>query len=362
VTATRLPDGPGLPHLVQALAYHRDPLGVLRRARDRYGPVFRLDVMDPVVFVADAAAIETVMHAGRGGEARRAILPLASQRSLFGADGAEHRALRAELEPRFQDIDVELIAAIAREHIASWPRGVPFRLLPRMRSLATDVFGRVILGLASSAEYVAAVRRMLRTPGNPPVPVPGNALSAAAFRHRAAPLIRLLEQAGLDSDRWLVVIAAGQEPPAIALTNVAYELARHPEHELSTAFADEVLRLRPSASAVLRELTRDCEIAGHALPAGTTVALPSPLLHRDPVAFPDPDALKPGRPTTGVPYFPFGGGARRCIGEPLARAQLATVLPLVPRLRAVWPRPERMVVRGTVLVPYRSALVSLRAR
>jgi len=109
-----------------------------------------------------------------------------------------------------------------------------------------------------------------------------------------------------------------------------------------------VLRLRPSASALLRELTEETAIAGYTLAPGTTVALPSPLLHRDPVAFPAPDELRPGRPTEGVPYFPFGGGTRRCIGEPLARAQL----------RAVWPRPERMVVRGTVLVPQRSAIVS----
>jgi cytochrome P450 len=353
------PPGPELPPFAQTIAYHRDPLGVLRRARARHGSVFTLRVPDPIVFVADPAAIEPVMLGERAGAARRDVLPLASPRSLFGADGDEHRRLREELEPRFAAVDEEAIAAIAREHVATWPRGVPFRLLPRMRSLATDVFGRVILGLPSSAAYVAAVRRMLRTPGNPPLPVPGNAASAAALRRRAAPLLRLLEAAGLDGDRWLVVIAAGQEPPAIALTNVAYELARHPAHDLSAPFVDEVLRLRPSASAVLRELTAATDVAGHVLAPGTTVALPSPLLHRDPAAFPAPDALRPGRPTDGAPFFPFGGGARRCIGEPLARAELRSVLPLVPRMRAVWPRAERMVVRGTVLVPHRGALVSL---
>jgi cytochrome P450 len=355
-----LPAGPQLPAAVQTVAYHRDPLGVLRRARARYGPVFTLRVPDPIVFVAELAAVETVMHVGRAGEARRGVLPLASPRSLFGTDGEEHRALRAELEPRFRDIDAEAIAALGREHIATWPRGVPFRLLPRMRGLATEIFGRVILGLPSSAAYVAAVRRMLRTPGNPPLAVPGDPLTERVFRRRAAPLIRLLEDAGLDSDRWLVVIAAGQEPPAIALTNVAYELARRPGQDPGEAFIAEVLRLRPSASAVLRELTSPATIAGHALPAGTTVALPSALLQRDPVAFPDPDALRPGRPTENVPYFPFGGGTRRCIGEPLARAELRTLIGLIPPLRAVHPRAERMVVRGTVLVPHRSALVTAR--
>jgi cytochrome P450 len=57
--------------------------------------------------------------------------------------------------------------------------------------------------------------------------------------------------------------------------------------------------------------------------------------------------------------MPFGGGARRCVGELLAQAEIATVLPAVLnrlRLRPLARRPERMVVRGTVLVPQRGGL------
>jgi cytochrome P450 family 135 len=116
---------------------------------------------------------------------------------------------------------------------------------------------------------------------------------------------------------------------------------------------------------VLRQLIEPMDVAGHALPAGTVVACPSPLLHRDPRAFPDPDAFKPDRfahgTPAGAPYFPFGGGARRCLGEALAEAEFRAVLPAVlerRRLRLAWPRPERMVIRATVLVPHRGALVS----
>jgi hypothetical protein len=42
------------------------------------------------------------------------------------------------------------------------------------------------------------------------------------------------------------------------------------------------------------------------------------------------------------------------------RALLRTLIGLFPRMRALHPRPERMVVRGTVLVPHRSALVTVR--
>jgi cytochrome P450 family 135 len=123
--------------------------------------------------------------------------------------------------------------------------------------------------------------------------------------------------------------------------------------------------LRPSASAVLRQLTEPMDVAGHRLPAGSVIACPTPVLHRDPRALPDPDSFDPSRFANGTPaatpYFPFGGGARRCLGEALAEAEFRAVLPAVlerRRFRLGWPRPERMVIRATVLVPHRGALVS----
>src|SRR3954449_9271031 len=112
-------------------------------------------------------------------------------------------------------------------------------------------------------------------------------------------LVRVLgaqPQAPADAilDELLVVMMAAQEPPAIALTNVVYELAR--SAELAARFAsdedgglreaaiDEALRVRPAAQAALRRLTEPFEAGGFELPPGTTVAVPSLLAHRDPVA------------------------------------------------------------------------------
>jgi cytochrome P450 family 135 len=173
-------------------------------------------------------------------------------------------------------------------------------------------------------------------------------------------------------DQLLIVLMAAQEPPAIALTNIICELARSPlvarrfqdEPGSRRVIIAEVLRLRPSASAVLRQLTEPMDVAGHALPAGTAVACSSPLLHRDPRAFPHPDVFEPDRfadgTPAGAPYFPFGGGTRRCLGEALAEAEFRAVLPAVlerRHFRLEWPRPERMVICATVLVPHRGALV-----
>jgi cytochrome P450 len=135
--------------------------------------------------------------------------------------------------------------------------------------------------------------------------------------------------------------------------------------ERRDAIARESLRLRGPAIAALRRLIAPREVAGHQLPAGVTVMLPTPLLHRDPGAFPDAKAFRPERwpAAPETTYLPFGGGARRCVGEALARAYLDVVVPAVlrrVRLQAVLREPERMVPRGTILVPHRGALVRAR--
>jgi cytochrome P450 family 135 len=416
-----LPAGPSLPEIVQAVAYHRDPLGVLRRARARYGPVFtfRFPLKDPLVIVSAPEALSELLTSdpdrAHAGAARRLVLPQASPASPFGGDATAHETSRARMWPGFAPERISAIepsiARLASNHAARWPIHRPFRLLEAMRRLCTDITVGLVLDVENPARrtaLVSAIRRMLNVPGNPPLPLPGGhdgpdgAVGRAGdllFGRRAAPVRDLLLQelrarrskdegredvlgAMLVSDppiddeaivdQLLIVLMAAQEPPAIALTNVVYELAGRPtvaeqfltEPGARRAIIAEVLRLRPSASAALRQLTEPMEIAGHVLSAGTVIACPSPLLHRDPIAFPDPDAFIPGRfnggTPDGAPYFPFGGGMRRCIGEALAEAEFRAVLPAVLerwRFRRVWPREERMVVRATVLVPHRSALV-----
>jgi cytochrome P450 len=54
------------------------------------------------------------------------------------------------------------------------------------------------------------------------------------------------------------------------------------------------------------------------------------ILHRRADYFPEPDRFDPDRWLAGDPpafaYVPFGGGARRCIGEEFAWSEAATVL------------------------------------
>jgi cytochrome P450 len=119
----------------------------------------------------------------------------------------------------------------------------------------------------------------------------------------------------------------------------------------------------------VRRLIVPMDVAGHHLPPGVIATIPTVLVHRDPRAFPDPDAFRPERflssTAADAPHLPFGGGARRCLGEPLALVAIGSALPAILRqvdVRPISREPERMVVRGTVAAPHRGALAVARAR
>jgi cytochrome P450 len=415
------PPGPDANVLAQTVAFHRDPLEFLRRQKEEFGDVFQIRLLTarPTFVVTEPEAVKALLDAdperAHAGEARRAVLPFASNRSVFGGDAGNHRAARARIAPAFApeviDSRRERIAAIAERHASEWPLGRPFRLLSRVRTLCDEIFVRLVLGVRGeeiARELTAAIGRMLRTPGNPPVTLPGKGdglmgeLGNALFEQRQAPVLSALSRAvearrkegageevdvlgcmvagdaGLSTeqivDELMSLLMAAQEPPSIGLSWILDRLSREPElaagfvaaprSPRSDAIVRETLRLRPPASGSLRRLLAPMRVERCLLLAGATVLLPTSLVHRDPRGFADPDRFEPERwladITPSWPFFPFGGAARRCVGEPLAHAQIETVVPAVLRtlkLIPLSPTPERMVQRATVLVPQRSLLV-----
>ena len=404
--------------LPATLRFGRDPLGVLAGCRQAYGDVFtlRLAFAGEAVVVAEPEAVAELLDAdpqrAEAGAARRAVLPLASSRSVFGGDGEVHQGLRgclaAPFSPEAMAGREERMAAIAECHVAAWPRRRPLQLLSRLRTLVDDVYVRLLLGVEEEARVerlVDALGAMLRVPGNPPLPPPdegegplGAAVAALAARRRA-PLRRELAaeiesrpeggagrndvidcllaaaprlSVGEMVDEIETTLMAAQEPPSIALAWLLDALARHPElaedylaagpgSPLREVVLWESMRLRPSALAVLRRLREPMRVGDYELPAATNMLVPLPLIHRDPRFFERPEAFRPerwlGAGEAPPVYLPFGGGVRRCLGEALARSEVATIVPVVLRalrLAPLWPRRERMVMRGTALVPHRS--------
>ncbi|HXO17627.1 MAG TPA: cytochrome P450 [Candidatus Dormibacteraeota bacterium] len=150
-------------------------------------------------------------------------------------------------------------------------------------------------------------------------------------------------------DEIMTLFMAGHETTANALTWALYLLAMNPEvderagvaardgdREYVARLVKEVLRLYPPAWIIGRETLRDVTLSdGSGIPEKTTVFLAPLILHRNAEHFPDPDRFEPDRWLRADPppfaYVPFGGGARRCIGEEFAQSETAIVLETVLR-------------------------------
>lgn len=100
----------------------------------------------------------------------------------------------------------------------------------------------------------------------------------------------------------------------------------------------ESMRLYPPSWAIGRQAIKDYVLDNrYVIPSGSVIIMSQYLMHRDARYFSQPERFYPERWSpefrASIPrfsYFPFGGGSRSCIGEPLAWIEgviiLATIL------------------------------------
>src|SRR5260221_8811373 len=75
---------------------------------------------------------------------------------------------------------------------------------------------------------------------------------------------------------------------------------------------EELLRIEHSRSLVGRLCTRDTELGGVPIPAGTVVLLSLGSANHDPGRWNDPESFDIDRPL--IPNIAFGWGFHRCLG------------------------------------------------
>ncbi|MBK9644411.1 MAG: cytochrome P450 [Deltaproteobacteria bacterium] len=163
-------------------------------------------------------------------------------------------------------------------------------------------------------------------------------------------------------DEVTTLLVAGHETTAATLAWAFWLLAAHPEvtarlqAQLDEVLGDrppqaadlprltlcdqvfaETLRLYPSAMALPRQAVKPVTFGAYTFAPGTLILAAAWCAHRDPRFWDEPLSFRPERFTAeasaGRPrfaYFPFGGGARVCIGEAFAKMEgsllLATLL------------------------------------
>ncbi|ACL59691.1 cytochrome P450 [Methylobacterium nodulans] len=93
----------------------------------------------------------------------------------------------------------------------------------------------------------------------------------------------------------------------------------------------EALRFEPSAASSARLTQEDIALDGHVLPAGAVIILSTMSAMRDEQVYARPDVFDIHRTDHPRLHPVFGGGAHRCIGEALARAELEEGLAVLAR-------------------------------
>ena len=124
-----------------------------------------------------------------------------------------------------------------------------------------------------------------------------------------------------------------------------------PRLPYTRAVFDETLRLYPPAWGQPRESVEEDEIGGYRIPARNIVMVCQWVTHRRPDLWDRPDEFVPERfvgagPGTFPPfaYYPFGGGARQCIGSSFALMEAQVVLATLAQRFELEPVPGHEVV------------------
>jgi cytochrome P450 len=155
-------------------------------------------------------------------------------------------------------------------------------------------------------------------------------------------------------------VLAGLDTVTSALSTAFAALAAQPrlrrqiaaDQSVIPAAVEELLRVDGPVVFLPRVASRDVELGGHTIPAGSEVQLAIAVANRDPAEHADPDEIDLHRQER---HYAFGGGPHRCLGSHLARMEMREVL-------AEWHSriPEYELAPGfTPRVPWPTGLVGL---
>ncbi len=311
-----------------------------RRQRRAMAPPFQRrrndDYRDEMVAVAEVAL--EPWRVGQTLELTRALRRLTLGTILqvvFGIDVSRDPAFFAQAETLLGDFLAQLGSKLA----ILFPVDLPIFPYRRLLEHAERVESFVHELLRTSA-----VRRDVAT-------IPGQ-LDA---------LNRELGSTDLDADligQLVTLLLAGQETTNNALAWVLLLLAEHPRvlHDLrdelhgvvrggAPTIAElerlplldgvikESLRLLPPAANGARRTKAEVVLGEHALPAGSVVIFSEYVSHHLPEVFEEPEHFRPERflsyTPTAFEFFPFGAGARSCIGNHFAMLEMKIAVALI---------------------------------
>lgn len=286
--------------------------------------------------------------------------PVMGEHIMLGMDGDQHRRYRALASTAFRQKvmtrwESELIEQVANGLIDRFvDRGqadlvpeftfpYPTQRIARLLGLPREDYKQfqrwsiAILSFLSQQEKAIVASREVEEYVAP--------ILAERRRHPQEDLISDLAQAELDGEHLSddeiysfirLLLPAGVETTYRSMGNLLLTLLTNPD-QLAAVRADrnlvpqaieESLRLETPLLNITRIATKDTEVNGVPVPAGSTVMLMLASANRDETRFPDPDRFDIFREDP-KPHISFGHGPHACLGLHLARMEMRVALNLL---------------------------------
>ncbi len=428
-----IPGDAGWPLVGYSLDLFRNMDHVVKERYERYGEVSWMRMFGNNFVVLLGPDANQFVYQNRGdlfeNAAWNVLIGPFFPRGLMLLDFDEHRMHRRIMQQAFQKQALEGYLDIMNPRIAhdigSWRESAHFEVLPAMKDMTLNVASEVFLGHPPGAEaerlktaFVYLVRAgasVIRYP----LPftrwrqgITSRRLLEDWFR-RELPEKRRSSQDDLFSrlchaetdqgelfddedviNHMIFLLMAAHDTSTITLTNMLYQLARHPDwqtrlREESRALGKqqlsyedlaslqnmkrvmkETLRLCAPVPSMPRRTTRDCEFKGFEIPANQLVTISPWFAHKMPEYWQEPEYFDPERFAPGreedkqhpFQWVPFGGGAHKCIGLHFGEMEVMAALHQI-LLNYEWSVPADYRVRydfRTLPIPRDKLPINLR--
>lgn len=286
--------------------------------------------------------------------------PVMGEHIILGMDGERHRRYRALVSTAFRQKmlarwESDLVEQVANglidrfvdrghaELVTEFTFPYPTQIIARLLGLPRDDYKQfqrwsiAILSFLSQQEQAIAASQEVK-----------EYVAAILEERRRDPqedLLSDLAQAELDgehlSDEEIfsfirLLLPAGVETTYRSTGNLLLTLLTHPD-QLEAVRADrslvpqaveELLRYEIPLLNITRIATKDTEVSGVPVPAGSTVMLMLAAANRDETRYPDPDRFNIYR-SDPKPHISFGQGPHACLGLHLARMEMRVALNLL---------------------------------
>ncbi|MFE7118948.1 cytochrome P450 [Streptomyces sp. NPDC057654] len=363
-----------------------DPPAELARLREE-GPLVRMRYPDGHMgWLATGHAVVREVLADRRFSSRQELLhsplmdlgemPPAAVGDLTGIDAPEHtryrrlligsftvRRMRA-LTERVEQITAEHLDAMERrgetaDLVEAYARPVPALMICELlgvpyadRELFQDHASTLLTQSAEEREREAALTALTEY------------LHKLVLAKRAEPtddLISDLTSGDLTDEELtgigVLLLVAGLDTTANMIAHGTFALLSNPDQAaalradpgLADQAVEELMRYLTVADPGVRAALEDIELEGQLVRAGECVTVSFQAANRDPLKFPDPDALDLRRKATG--HLGFGHGVHQCLGQQLARVEMGVAIPALfarfPSLRLAVP-PEDVPMRSAM--------------